>query len=124
MLDSVGLRHEMDAPSIRQSLIACTHYHEPSFFMSRSQASRDSDSGWFIGCRRGGHNHQEPANLKCISLYEAYLNQRALQGFASFPVGSIISVDRENGLKLFKNDAALDIVPGSFLDQWFKKQAL
>jgi hypothetical protein len=35
-----------------------------------------------------------------------------------------IAVDRGKGLKVFKDGAELDIVPGSFLDEWFKKQAL
>jgi hypothetical protein len=124
MLDSVGLRQNMDLPSILQSLIVCTGYNEPSFFMSRSQGRGDSDSGWFIGCLNRNHDHQARANLKCISIYEAFLNQRALQGFALFPVGSMIVVDQRKGLKVFKDGAELDIVPGSFLDQWFKKQGV
>ncbi len=124
MLDSVGLRREMDAPSIRQSLVACNRYSEPNFFMSRSQPGGGSDSGWFIGCLSDDHDHQDVANLKCVSIYEAFLHQRAFEAFASFPVGSVISVDRDDGVKLFREDAALDIDPGSFLDEWSRKQGL
>lgn len=124
MLDSVGLRQEMDAPSIQQSLVACTRYDEQSFFMSRSHCSSGSDSGWFIGCMNDDHDHQEPANLKCISIYEAFLNQRGIQGFASFPVGSMIAVNGDHELKLFKEGAELGILPGSFLDEWTRKQGL
>ena len=119
MLDSVGLRKQMDAPSIRDSLIACSRYHEPSFFLARSE--RDgADSGWFIGCRNDSHDHQNPANLQCISVYEAHLNQRGFQGFASFPVGSMIAIDRAHGLKVYLDDQELAVIPGSFLDEWFK----
>jgi hypothetical protein len=124
MLDSVALRQEMDAPSILQSLIACNRYREPNFFISRSQGSGDSDSGWFVGCLNEAHDHQDAANLRCISIYEAFLNQRALEAFASFPVGSVIAIDRDNGIRVFREDSEIDIVPGSFLDEWSRKQGL
>jgi hypothetical protein len=122
MLDSVGLRQEMDAPSIQQSLIACSRYNEPSFFMSRSHGQGGSDSGWFIDCLADDQDHQDAAGLTCISIYEAFLNQPGIQGFASFPVGSVIASDREQGLKIFKDGTELDIVPGSLLDEWSRKR--
>lgn len=123
-LDSVGLRRKIDIPSIAQSLVACTHYRERSFLLVRSPEYGGSDSGWFIGCLNGGHDHQDSANLRCISLYEAFLNQPGIARFASFPVGSVIEVDQQNGLKLFKDSAQLEIIPGSFLDEWLKKHRL
>lgn len=121
MLDSVGLRQEMDAPSIRHSLVACNHYDEPSFFMSRSQGDGGSDSGWFVGCLNDKHDHQDSDNLTCVSLYEAFLHQRAIEGFVSFPVDSVIEVDRVKGLKVLTGGTELNVLPGSFLDEWFKR---
>jgi hypothetical protein len=121
MLDSVALRHQMEIPTIRQSLIACTRYTEGDFFMTRSESNNDRDSGWFVGCLDDGHDHNEAGNLRCISLYEAYLGQRGIQGFVTFPVAATIVVDRKQGMTILNGDRPLSIVPGSFLDAWFQR---
>jgi hypothetical protein len=122
MLDSVGLRDEIDLPTIRQSLIACTHYADADFFMARDNTGDGTVSGWFVGCTREDHDHNDPANLHRVSLYEAYLRQRAIQGFVAFPAGSQIVAMRQMDLGLARNGRPLEIVPGSFLDAWFKNQ--
>jgi hypothetical protein len=45
MLDSVSLRHAMEIPNVWQSLIVCTKYDQPDFFMSRSAHDGTADSG-------------------------------------------------------------------------------
>lgn len=122
MLDSVSLRSQMVMPTVQQSLIACTRYSEADFFMTRSKGNSDRDSGWFIGCLDETHDHNDPANLRCVSLYEAYLHQRGLQGFISFPLETMLVMDQRNGMKLFKDGEELIIKPGTFLDRWFEKQ--
>jgi hypothetical protein len=122
MLDSVSLRNEMKSPSIVQSLLVCTRYTEPSFFMERTDPAATNDSGWFVGCLDESHDHNSPANIRRLSLYEAYLNQRGIQGFVSFPIGAAIVLDQENGLTILKGEEKLAITPGSFLDAWFKRQ--
>ncbi len=123
MLDSVALRHEMQIPTIRQSLITCTRYTDCDFFMTRSEGKNEMDSGWFLGCLDGKHDHNEIGNLCCVSLYEAYLGQNGIQGFVTFPVGATIVVDRKKGVTIFHEGEPLDIVPGSFLDTWQRRLA-
>jgi hypothetical protein len=124
MLDSVGLRDEIDLPTIQHSLIACAHYRDADFYMERGEATPAVDTGWFVGCTRGDHDHNAPANLHCISLYEAYLHQRGILAFAAFPVGSQILVTRERGPVISRHGKHIEIVAGSFLDDWFKKGGL
>ena len=121
MLDSVALRQQMNPPSIRDSLIACTRYNERSFLMNRSRGDGGTVSGWFVGCLNSEHDHDDPANLTCLSVYEAYLRQQGIQAFASFPVGSMIVMDHNDGVRVFKDHEELDIPPDSFLAQWFKR---
>jgi hypothetical protein len=122
MLDSVAMRQQMDAPSILQSLIACTRYFGPGVFMNRTPPTSHRDSGWFIGCRNDEHDHSDPANLTCISIYEAFLRQKGILEFASFPVGSVILMDHENGIQMWKDDEKLEVQPGSFLAECLKRQ--
>jgi hypothetical protein len=120
MLDSVSLRDEMQIPSIRQSLVVCTGYKAREFFMARSKGASESDSGWFVGCLDGEHDHNDPSNLRCVSLYEAYLGQRGIQGFVTFPEGTAVVVDSTNGLSILREGEPLGIVRGGFLDSWFQ----
>lgn len=122
MLDSVGLRHEMNIPSIRQSLTACSQYSSADVFMSRAEQTDEQDSGWFVGCLKEDHDHNDPENLLCVSLYEALLNQRRIEGFVMFPIGSTIVMDQAKGFSIHKDDKEVKIVPGTLLDAWSKKQ--
>ena len=125
MLDSVSLRQQMQMPSVVQSLIACTRYSAPNFIMVRSDPTQERDSGWFVGCLDKDHDHNDTANLQCISLYEAYLNQRGIQGFVAFPSGIMIVMDRKTGLSIVNSDdEPLKVLPDSFLDNWFRQQAI
>ncbi|MFI5456913.1 MAG: hypothetical protein ACHRXM_15820 [Isosphaerales bacterium] len=123
MLDSVSLRHEMQIPSIRQSLITCTRFAASDFFMTRSEGTNERDSGWFVGCLDEVHDHNDPGNLCCVSLYEAYLGQKGIQGFVTFPVGATVVVDRKNGVTILNQGEPLGIVRGSFLDTWLQRSA-
>lgn len=122
MLDSVNLRNQIDFPNIRKSLITCNRYSETNFFMHRQKPSSESDSGWFIGCLDQTHCHNNTDNLNCISVYEAMLHQKALQGFAAFPVDSMIVISERGGISFFKDGNEVEIQPNSFLDEWFAMQ--
>ncbi len=123
MLDSVSLRHQMQIPTIRHTLIACTRYNTSEFFMTRSKGTNERDSGWFVGCLDHGHDHNDIANLRCQSLYEAYLGQRGILGFVTFPVGIMVVVNSENGVTILNDGEPLGIVPGSFLGTWLQRLA-
>jgi hypothetical protein len=122
MLDSFGLREEADIPGAQHSLLVCNHYADPEFFMQRTALSGEADTGWFVACTRGGHDHNDPENLRRISMYEAYVNQRAIQPFAVFPFGSQIFVSPEDGLEVWRRGAPLNVMGGSLLDRWFAKE--
>jgi hypothetical protein len=91
--------------------------------MSRSEGTNERDSGWFVGCRDHGHDHNDPGNLRCLSLYEAYLGQRGIQGFVTFPAGATVVIERKNGVTIFNEGEPLRIVRGSFLDAWLQGMA-
>jgi len=122
MLDSVSLRPKLNMPSMTQSLIACSRYTEPSFFMTRTKAIDKTDCGWFIGCLDQHHDHKESANLQRVSLYEAFVQQRGIQGLVSFPVGAMIVVERLSVFAIYLDGKKLAFKDGSFLDQAAKKR--
>jgi hypothetical protein len=123
MLDSVSLRAEIDIPLAQHSLVACTRYTEPAFFMTRSAPGDEHDSGWFVGCLADDHDHDAASNLTRVSLYEAFVRQPAVQGFLAFPIGSLIAVDPRAGVRIYKGEQELPVEPDSFLDAWTKRLA-
>jgi len=120
MLDSVNMRSSMTISHLQQSLIACTRYTEPDFVMERVQEEGHA-SGWFLGCADEGHDHNARDNLFLVSLYEAYLNQPAIEGFLTFPPGSTITVSRKEGIHINYREKPLPILPDSFLAQWSRQ---
>ena len=123
MLDSVSLRAEIDLPTVQQSLVACTRYAEPAFYLSRSEPTDPNDSGWFVGCLADDHDHHQPANLTRVSAYEAFLRQPAIQGFLAFPRESLIAIDPRAGVRIYRGERELQVEAGSFLDAWTKRHA-
>ena len=121
MLDSVSLRPEIDIPPLHHSLLTCTRHGEPAFYMTRSAPTHEADTGWFIGCLHDDHDHNNAANLRCVSAYEAYLHQPAVAGFLAFPVGSLIAVDPRAGVRIYKGETPLEVEPDSFLDLWARR---
>jgi hypothetical protein len=121
MLDSVSLRAEIDLPTLRHSLVACTRYADPAFYMTRSEPTNPTDSGWFVGCLADGHDHHDPANLTRVSLYEAFLRQAPIEAFLAFPRESLIAIDPRAGVRIYKAGRELKAEPGSFLEAWMKR---
>jgi hypothetical protein len=64
------------------------------------------------------HDHNDPSNLECASLYAAFLHQPAIQGFISFPIGSTIILDHRNGLRILRDGQELPIQPNTLLSTW------
>jgi hypothetical protein len=91
--------------------------------MTRSKSTNDRDSGWFVGCLDREHDHNDASNIRCVSLYEAYLGQKGIEAFVTFPVGATIAVDRKDGVTIFGEGKPLDIVADSFLDTWLQRMA-
>lgn len=117
MLDSVDLRDSMTIGNFGQSLVACTRYTEADFVMDRVEED-DHASGWFLGCADESHEHNDPDNLHLVSLYEAFVNEPAIEGFLTFPPGSTITVSRRHGVHVAYQGNSLLTSPDSFLAQW------
>lgn len=119
-LESVSLSDRMTLPSAQQYLAVCNRFHGQGFFMVRRDPQEATDSGWFVGCLDPRHNHHDSAVTGPMSVYEAFLKQRFIVGFLGFPPGSMIVADPASGLRLTLNNQALNVVPGSYLDQMLR----
>jgi hypothetical protein len=113
--ESVLNASDLSFPSMRQSAIVCTRLGPVgSIRMDRAKSS-DTISGWFCGCRQEDHNHNDPAELRRVSLYEVAVRYTPrVIPFLALPVGTLLQV-RDDGLELFLQDQRLHPKPRSFL---------
>jgi hypothetical protein len=117
IVESVLPVDEMAIPGMRQSCIVCNETgDEPGFFMDRTEP-RGQDSGWFFGCLHRGHNHETPANLLKMSLYELVVRRaRAALPFLALPTGSMVALD-VGRRSVSRYDIGLEPKPGSLLSR-------
>jgi len=103
-------------PSLMQSCLICTRVtaKDASVMMAR-EAPEGSDSGWYIGCMDARHNHNDPKELKRVSLYEAIVSHvpHALD-YLALPAGAKVIVGA--GRPVIRVDGKeLAFHPGSYL---------
>jgi hypothetical protein len=118
VVDSVGFAAEIEPPSLLQSSLVCTEFRgSTGYILDRANASNDRDSGWFFGCYRPEHDHNNAANLRRVSLYEAasLIDQRVIP-FLGLPVGVMVHFDGAR-LSLFREGKKLPVQRGSYLQQ-------
>lgn len=77
---------EIAFPSLMESCIVCTNAEAADVVMDR-MAAEPPDSGWFIGCTRESHDHNDLENLTKVSVYEAVQRFPAAIGFLALPFG-------------------------------------
>jgi hypothetical protein len=108
-------------PSYRQSCIVCDRLgHSREIVMDRREPG-DQESGWFIGCVADEYDHNNPDNLRVVSLYEAVvcLEPRVLR-YLALPPGVLLHVGGEQAV-FFLDESRLEIRPGSYLEKVLRK---
>jgi len=115
---SFALDSEGEIPSFLKGALVCTNYAEsPAFFMDRLEPMRGNDSGWFIGCCAGTHDHNDPRNLTRVSLYAAFLALPEMHQYVSLPVGYSVIIDPTRDPVFQQNGRRILPKPNSFLSE-------
>jgi len=102
-------------PSYRQSAIVCSRLRGASAVMMHREEPSDVDSGWFIGCYDDDHDHQDPAELLSVSLFEAAVSwdQRFI-AYLALPAGCYV-VAGQGPPSISMHDKPLQVAPRSLL---------
>ncbi len=112
-VESLGL--QADFPNSRQSALCCSRLGVAgSDIFLRRDGSEGNDSGWFVGCADSGHDHNEPGNLKRLSLYELVCRYYSVVDFLAFPAGYGF-VLRGKALDILSESGHVIPEPGSLL---------
>jgi hypothetical protein len=115
VVESLLGAEDLTFPSMRQSVLVCTRLAKnESVVMERADPS-GADSGWFCGCREGDHDHNDVAELRRVSLYEAAI-QHAPQivPYLALPPGVLVCIG-SGAPDVFRAGEPLTFKPGSYL---------
>lgn len=119
VVESVLSPEELLFPSMRQSAIICTRLEQGDGVLMERVKPTNSDSGWFCGCQEGVHDHNNPAELRRVSFYEAAVRYAPqIIPYLALPPGVLVSMD-DGTLFVFHDGEPLEIRPGSYLDTRF-----
>jgi hypothetical protein len=113
--DSVGLLDSISFPSLRLGCIACTRYGSAEgLLLDRTSTTSADDSGWYLGCDDETHDHQDPSNLLCVSLWEAVVKDGRAIPYLALPPGILVHLGPQVP-EVVLNDRQLFFTPGSYL---------
>lgn len=102
-------------PSMRDSAIICSRLGRCEGLVMERGKPEGNNSGWYFGCNDENHDHDDIAELRCVSLYEAAVNYSPrIVPFLALPEG-ILVVSSRSGWSIFQDGDRLDLTPGSYL---------
>ena len=116
MVESFGLLEKLDFPDIQAASYCCSRAASAKeSALLREGAAIEHESGWFVMCGETDHDHGDPDELECISLYEMTLRFPILNAFLAMPVDSSIYFGKDGFLTAFLDEQELEVAPGSLL---------
>ena len=106
-------------PQQSQSALVCNRLREglEAYAMSRSAPARADESGWFIGCAEGDHDHDSPANLRKAQLAGVAAKLPFLTQFLALPTGTNVHLAAGGRVRptIFIDGNEASPKPGSYL---------
>lgn len=115
VVESVVGANDLSFPSMRQSALICSRFgHGEGLILDRFEPT-GAASGWYFGCRDNDHDHNDAAELRCVSLYEAALHTPQIISYLALPPGVLVGLRGGGVPSIFLNGEPLVFKPGSYL---------
>lgn len=122
VVESVLGAEEVSFPSLRQSAIVCTRLGQYADMILERTNPEGLDSGWFCGCREDDHDHNNVAELRKVSLYEAAVRYAPqIVPYLAFPPGVLVALC-DDAPVIFHHGEPLEFLPGSYLAARYRDQ--
>ncbi|MGV3623156.1 MAG: immunity protein Imm33 domain-containing protein [Archangium sp.] len=116
VLSSLGLFDRADFPRQALHAVVCTQaFDTDTRMLGRTEAHGQTDSGWFVGCFDGAHDHQHEDALTVKPLVEIATLAPSLTQFFALPPGTDLLVGPD-GIEVFIDGEARKPQAGSYLD--------
>lgn len=115
VVESVLGAEDLLFPSMCQSALICTRIANSGGVVMERVEPNNTDSGWFCGCREAGHDHNDVAELRRVSLYEAAVRHATqIVPYLALPPGILACVSG-GPPEVFRDGELLTFKPGSYL---------
>jgi hypothetical protein len=119
VLESLSSDNTLAFPSQLQSCLICRNlYDRAEFIMERFEIS-GNDSGWYLGCNDAAHDHNQPENLKRISLYEVACYRPDCIPFLALPSETSVGVGIRGVSFRFAGEE-IQVRPDSLVEKYLK----
>jgi hypothetical protein len=93
VVESVLGPGDLSFPSMRESAVICNRVGRGEDLVMERVEPAGADSGWFFGCREVGHDHNDAAELRRVSLYEAVVGHAPQTvPYLALPPGILVGV--------------------------------
>jgi hypothetical protein len=117
VVESVLGPGDLSFPSMRESAIICDRLGQGEGIVMERVEPAGADSGWFFGCTEDGHDHNDAAELRRVSLYEAVARHAPhIIPYLALPPGILVSIGAVDPV-LYREGEPLLPRPGSYLDR-------
>lgn len=118
---SYGLSPAFPAANARAIVCTATGASQHALMLKRMAPSNAGDSGWYVGCTREEHDHDDAKNLQAVALAAIAGQFPWLDQFFALPVGTDLVVEmgtRVSVPALWRPDRSDPIapIPGSYID--------
>lgn len=115
-----SLGFEPNIPSMLNTAVVCRDFESSPLFAERCEPADNNpiDSGWVVCSTDPAVDNNDPANLQCMSIYEAMLYAPQVLMFLSLPLGCQVLFS-EQPPKIFRAGKELVIEKGRFLARYF-----
>jgi hypothetical protein len=120
--ESIGFEDQITFPSLRQSCLICSRVKDRGDFVMEHFEAHKNDSGWYMGCVDADHNHNNPQNLKRVSLYDAACGMLMCVPFLPLPQGVLVQI-KGGGFSIAYNGKTLRPKTNSFMQQYLLKHS-
>jgi hypothetical protein len=118
VLGSLGRRRGVvaDSPLMLDSALICTEIDHGLGVLER-QKSNLRDTGWFVGCDRIGHDHNDPNSLLRVSVYDLVRRVPAVVPYLPLWAGTTIRFAGKSARSMIFDPALqIELKSGSPLD--------
>lgn len=95
----------------------CTKIHTATRLLFSREEPMDNGVSWWVYCRDGTHNHEQPGALELKSLYEIAMALAPFEIFWGLPVGTQLLLEARNIQAQYRQQP-IAIPPDSFLLQY------
>ena len=115
--DSLGLSPQLDFVSSMSPAAVCTKVHAASRLLFSREEPMENGVSWWVYCRDGDHDHDQPDALQLKSLYEIAITLAPFEIFWGLPVGIQLLLEKQKIQAQFRQEPVP--IPGdSFLLQY------